>query len=96
MAGQDRPHVLQAQVPLQHGLEEVAQRGDDADKSAESGCLGDIPGPDQRRQERGGDNDLTARPSRYYFSQDFGYALWLRLYLESSRFSSGDAAIAPR
>jgi hypothetical protein len=27
-------------------------------------------------------NDLTARCSRYYWSEDFGYALWLRLYLE--------------
>ncbi len=25
-------------------------------------------------------NDLTARVSRYYWSEDFGYALWLRLY----------------
>lgn len=27
-------------------------------------------------------NDLTARCSRYYWSEDFGYALWLRLYQE--------------
>jgi len=25
-------------------------------------------------------NDLTAHVSRYYWSEDFGYALWLRLY----------------
>lgn len=29
-------------------------------------------------------NDLTARCSRYYWSEDFGYALWLRLYVESA------------
>jgi hypothetical protein len=27
-------------------------------------------------------NDLTARVRRFYWSEDFGYALWLRLYLE--------------
>jgi hypothetical protein len=27
-------------------------------------------------------NDLTASVSRYYWSEDFGYALWLRLYDE--------------
>ncbi|VTU02612.1 Uncharacterized protein OS=Methanosaeta thermophila (strain DSM 6194 / PT) GN=Mthe_1075 PE=4 SV=1 [Gemmataceae bacterium] len=27
-------------------------------------------------------NDLTARPSRYYWSPDLGYALWLRVYQE--------------
>ena len=25
-------------------------------------------------------NDLTASVSRYYWSEDFGYLLWLRLY----------------
>ena len=25
-------------------------------------------------------NDLTATVKRYYWSEDFGYALWLRLY----------------
>ena len=25
-------------------------------------------------------NDLTATVPRYYWSEDFGYALWLRLY----------------
>jgi hypothetical protein len=27
-------------------------------------------------------NDLTATVSRYYWSEDAGYALWLRLYTE--------------
>jgi hypothetical protein len=27
-------------------------------------------------------NDLTATVSRYYWSEDLGYALWLRLYAE--------------
>jgi hypothetical protein len=30
-------------------------------------------------------NDLTATVPRYYWSQDFGYALWLRLYFEHAR-----------
>ncbi|MBA4191960.1 MAG: hypothetical protein C0467_28605 [Planctomycetaceae bacterium] len=30
-------------------------------------------------------NDLTAQPSRYYWSPDLGYALWLRLYHEFAR-----------
>ena len=30
-------------------------------------------------------NDLTASVPRFYWSQDFGYALWLRLYVESER-----------
>jgi hypothetical protein len=30
-------------------------------------------------------NDLTASTSRFYWSEDFGYALWLRLYLENAR-----------
>jgi len=30
-------------------------------------------------------NDLTASVSRYYWSEDFGYALWLRLYLATAR-----------
>jgi hypothetical protein len=30
-------------------------------------------------------NDLTATTPRYYWSQDAGYALWLRLYFESAR-----------
>jgi hypothetical protein len=28
-------------------------------------------------------NDLTASVSRYYWSEDFGYVLWLRLYEEA-------------
>jgi len=32
-------------------------------------------------------NDLTARCSRYYWSEDFGCALWLRLYMEMTRCS---------
>ena len=30
-------------------------------------------------------NDLTATVRRFYWSEDFGYALWLRLYAESER-----------
>jgi hypothetical protein len=30
-------------------------------------------------------NDLTASVRRFYWSEDFGYALWLRLYAESER-----------
>lgn len=30
-------------------------------------------------------NDLTASVRRFYWSEDVGYALWLRLYLESAR-----------
>jgi hypothetical protein len=33
-------------------------------------------------------NDLTASVSRFYWSEDFGYALWLRLYFENMRHSS--------
>ena len=29
-------------------------------------------------------NDLTAKASRFYWSEDFGYALWIRLYIEST------------
>lgn len=29
-------------------------------------------------------NDLTAKVRRFYWSEDFGYALWLRLYLENA------------
>jgi hypothetical protein len=29
-------------------------------------------------------NDLTASTRRFYWSEDFGYALWLRLYLENA------------
>ncbi len=30
-------------------------------------------------------NDLSARAGRYYWSEDFGLALWLRLYLEDAK-----------
>jgi len=30
-------------------------------------------------------NDLTASTPRFYWSEDFGYALWLRLYFENAR-----------
>jgi hypothetical protein len=30
-------------------------------------------------------NDFTAHVSRFYWSEDVGYALWLRLYFESER-----------
>jgi hypothetical protein len=33
-------------------------------------------------------NDLTASVERFYWSQDFGYALWLRLYFENERMRS--------
>jgi hypothetical protein len=33
-------------------------------------------------------NDLTATVKRFYWSQDFGYALWLRLYFENERMLS--------
>jgi hypothetical protein len=36
-------------------------------------------------------NDLTATVSRYYWSEDFGYALWLRLY-EAMRAAPSTAA----
>lgn len=32
-------------------------------------------------------NDLSAHVSRFYWSEDFGYALWLRLYIENARRS---------
>ena len=34
-------------------------------------------------------NDFTARTARFYWSEDFGYALWLRLYLENARRNHG-------
>jgi hypothetical protein len=36
-------------------------------------------------------NDLTASVTRYYWSEDFGFALWLRLYFENMRRSSDRA-----
>ena len=38
-------------------------------------------------------NDLTAGTSRFYWSEDFGYALWLRLYLENERRNGGTTAL---
>ena len=29
-------------------------------------------------------NDFTASVPRFYWSEDFGYALWLRLYFENA------------
>ena len=40
-------------------------------------------------------NDLTATVSRYYWSEDFGYALWLRLY-EASRAAADRSPGTPR
>jgi len=35
-------------------------------------------------------NDLTASVTRYYWSEDLGFALWLRLYFENlQRFAAG-------
>lgn len=39
-------------------------------------------------------NDLTATVPRFYWSDDFGYALWLRLYVESERRGLLDASRA--
>jgi hypothetical protein len=36
-------------------------------------------------------NDLSARTRRFYWSEDFGYALWLRLYIETARRQAGAA-----
>ncbi|MBW8781491.1 MAG: hypothetical protein JF599_06360 [Verrucomicrobia bacterium] len=41
-------------------------------------------------------NDLTARAQRYYWSEDFGYALWLRLYFKYRDFWNTDAMKVPR
>ena len=40
-------------------------------------------------------NDLTATVSRYYWSEDFGYALWLRLY-EVARAASARSSAEAR
>jgi len=34
-------------------------------------------------------NDLTGTVKRFYWSEDFGYALWLRLY-EATRYETGE------
>jgi hypothetical protein len=36
-------------------------------------------------------NDFTGKTSRFYWSEDFGYALWLRLYVENTRLSRSKA-----
>jgi len=41
-------------------------------------------------------NDFTAGVSRFYWSEDFGYALWLRIYAESARRETGRAASVER
>jgi len=41
-------------------------------------------------------NDLTAAARRYYWSEDFGYALWLRLYFKYRDFWNTDAMKAAR
>ena len=38
-------------------------------------------------------NDFTARTSRFYWSEDFGYALWLRLYVENARRNAATTAL---
>ena len=40
-------------------------------------------------------NDLTAPVSRYYWSEDFGYALWLRLYHAATRDGSSSPSPSP-
>jgi hypothetical protein len=35
-------------------------------------------------------NDLTATVRRFYWSEEFGYALWLRLY-EAARVEAGQS-----
>jgi len=40
-------------------------------------------------------NDFTAHVRRFYWSEDVGYALWLRLYFESRRSLPGPHASAP-
>ena len=39
-------------------------------------------------------NDLTAHVRRFYWSEDFGYALWLRLYLETMTSETAPAGRA--
>jgi hypothetical protein len=40
-------------------------------------------------------NDLSARVKRFYWSEDVGYALWLRLYFESEHATPGPREPAP-
>jgi hypothetical protein len=37
-------------------------------------------------------NDLTAGTPRFYWSEDFGYALWLRLFVENAHRNGGTTA----
>ncbi|HZP65987.1 MAG TPA: hypothetical protein VFB32_06730 [Rudaea sp.] len=36
-------------------------------------------------------NDLTASVQRYYWSEEFGYALWLRVYFQSGQAKAGSS-----
>jgi hypothetical protein len=36
-------------------------------------------------------NDLTATVPRFYWSEEMGYALWLRLYYENAQYNSAGA-----
>jgi hypothetical protein len=36
-------------------------------------------------------NDQTASVPRFYWSEEFGYALWLRLYFELGEHAAGGA-----
>jgi hypothetical protein len=38
-------------------------------------------------------NDLSARTPRFYWSEDFGYALWLRLFVENAHRNAGTTAL---
>jgi hypothetical protein len=38
-------------------------------------------------------NDLSARTPRFYWSEDFGYALWLRLFVENAHRNAGATAL---
>src|SRR3974390_3219440 len=58
-AGQDAAHVLDAEMPLDHGLAQVAERGHHRDDQPEHGCLAHRPGVDEvhddERHQDGGD-----------------------------------------
>jgi hypothetical protein len=41
-------------------------------------------------------NDFTAHVRRFYWSEDIGYALWLRLYFESAGARPGARERAPK
>jgi hypothetical protein len=38
-------------------------------------------------------NDLSAQTPRFYWSEDFGYALWLRLFVENAHRNGGTTAL---